>query len=78
VIIVDASGFKRRPAIPDTSDDVPSVACWVRPGKDGPRGWIILVGVEVDPEAAGAVEEAGAVVVVVVVEEEEEEDAGED
>jgi hypothetical protein len=78
VIIVDASGFRRRPAIPDTSDDVPSVDCWVRPGKDGPRGWIILVGVEVelDPEAeaAGTVEEAGAVIVVVVVEEEEEED----
>jgi hypothetical protein len=76
VIIVDASGFRRRPAIPDTSDDVPSVDCWVRPGKDGPRGWIILVGVEVDPEAeaAGTVEEAGAVIVVVVVEEEEGED----
>ena len=75
-MIVDESGLKRRPAIPDTRAEGASFACSVSPGKEGPRGWILLVCAEVVGGAgveAGAA--AGAVVVVVVV---DDVDAGED
>jgi hypothetical protein len=77
VIIVVASGLKRRPAIPDISEEGASAACSVRPGKEGPRGWIILVWLEGGGVAAApaepaepaepAVERAAVDVVVVVV-----------
>jgi hypothetical protein len=71
VIIVVESGLRRRPAIPDISEEDASARCSVSPGKEGPRGWIMFVGVDL-PVAAGAGDgaAAGVVVVVVVVEDE--------
>jgi len=66
-MIVDESGLKRRPAIPDTRAEGASFACSVSPGKEGPRGWILLVCAELAAGAGGAGGAAGAVVVVVVV-----------